>query len=204
MNTDALVGVWHAVKQIFTMPVNLQFSLHALHCLTSYKRLETTMCAIGAVQLCITKEVHLRKSRGDKTQDVLSTSKSRGTCLAVHPWIYAHGVPCRIRCEGSVPTTTYLLTYMQNAYRRVANYRYSRPLSRHVHRLVVLQRRRRILCTCARNARPTVACHFPARRTTQTHTTQRRVLNSSHRLRAGFSWWGSWGPAHLGSLSGRL
>jgi len=22
--------------------------------------------------------------------------------------------------------------------------------------------------------------------------------------RAGFSWWGAWGPAHLGSLSGRL
>jgi len=53
------VGVWQEVKQIFTMPVNLQisnvqFSLHALHCLTSRKRLNTVMYVISDVQLCIT------------------------------------------------------------------------------------------------------------------------------------------------------
>jgi len=36
------------------------------------------------------KQCLLPKSRGDKTQGVPSTSKSRGTCPPVHRRIYAH------------------------------------------------------------------------------------------------------------------
>ena len=32
----------------------------------------------------------------------------------------------------------------------------------------------------------------------------RAVTYADEVPRAGFSWWGAWGPAHLGSLSGRL
>jgi len=54
------VGVWHGVKQIFTMPVNLQinnvqFTLHilqGLHCLTC-KRFLVSLCKLCTFKLVL-------------------------------------------------------------------------------------------------------------------------------------------------------
>jgi len=43
---------------------------------------------------------HSQKSREDKTQGVPSTSKCRGTCLPIHPRIYAHASAEREVREG--------------------------------------------------------------------------------------------------------
>ena len=40
--------------------------------------------------VCISTKMSTPEKVGDKTQGVPFTSKSRGNCPPVHPWIYAH------------------------------------------------------------------------------------------------------------------
>ena len=62
------------------------------------------------------KQCLLPKSRGDKTQGVPSTSKSRGTCPPVHPRISAHGrlqATPSIYSAGDAILPTYLPTLLE-------------------------------------------------------------------------------------------
>ena len=77
--------------------------------------------------------------------------------------------------EKANSNTKHACRLIQSAYRRLANYWYSRTLPGHIHWLVIPQRYRCVLSGRVWN-RWDVTCHFPTRRTPC--TTQAMMISS--------------------------